>query len=797
MATRVALQLSGHLRETCDSDAKFAVLKESVASCRQHAHCDLFLHTWATLEADTPSWHRPNASAYDSRKSSRECAARITALLNVTSFQVEAQTPSARFSKATTWWTSKRGDSHISLAGIAAAIETQRKANDLRRAHELRGHRYDVVVRMRPDVYRADHPEVASWARIAHAPHNLSDTIFSCRSMRWPGEKGGDMCFLTFSPSSLERLYSAWEAVANTFLSAMECAWNAWKQRASCDRRWSRCAALGAASCAKTEKQHEFPENILRTALARAHMVARSWVTLRTTSPAVSFEPSYTCHSSTRAPGACLSKYTPCSMHAVTQQQCELLCEATEACRFYVFDRLDSQQHCSLLASRGDSGRNARSGELLCSKPRSHPTPSSASSGAQPPPALVLPGNTRRLTRPRRAEDEEQSRPLPLLALANPSSIGRYDGVRNGWSGWWLRLTSACDHYPSICTLWSADAALLPSPRCPVNCRLAPRPDAGVLKTADAVLMRSSTDEQLVVNASGVGEHGSSAAMRRSRVRYCIESEAGSWRMPKCPPSVLAVSTRPEAAMRFSWLSRYYLPPPLSKTNAAALLSQPDLERGQFRLDSWDGKAALMSVWFRHCHTDSHTSSNAKKASGGHMEDRASFLKQLRRAGLAYASYGRCGRNVPSNDRVLSADQSTWLANKVIGMRRHPFALVSENSAQPGWVTEKVYQALAAGVVPVWFGTPPGWEEKHLLPIVPPHSVVVANHWPSLTALVAFLRRAVNNTHLYERYHQWRHQSDLFKTSRTILAQELAIAVEATPCRICQALHSALGVRHG
>ena len=187
------------------------------------------------------------------------------------------------------------------------------------------------------------------------------------------------------------------------------------------------------------------------------------------------------------------------------------------------------------------------------------------------------------------------------------------------------------------------------------------------------------------------------------------------------------------------------------------------------------------------------------------MADRAHFLQRLRHAGLDYASYGRCGRNVPPHDPVLSTDQSTWLTNKVIGMRRHPFALVSENSAQPGWITEKVYQALAAGVVPVWFGTPPGWEEKYLLPIVPPHSVVVANHWPSLVALVEFLYRAVNDTALYERYHQWRHHQDAFRASRAILEQELTYSIEATPCRICQALHTSLdparvgslGRRHG
>ena len=583
VARRVALQLSGHLRETCDIAANFAVLEETVLSCRRHAQCDLFLHTWDTLQASTPSWHRPNASADPPRPSS-ECAGRIATQLNVTNLQVEAQASVGRFSNAT-WYTAKMGDSHISLAGIAAAVETQQKANDLRRAHELQGHRYDVVVRLRPDLYRAEHPEVASWALIAQALHSLPDTIFSCRAMRWPGKKGADMCFLAFSPSAFNRLYGTWGAAANAHLSAMECAWKARRAQLICPATSELQTApgckglLGAASCAKPVG-HEYPENILGVTLVRAHLQGRSWATLphappMTSSPTGSLGPAYICHRQTGAPGACLRKYTPCTMSAVTQQQCELLCEATDACRFYAFD---SQQRCTLTASRGNVHQEqSKSGKLLCAKLRSHPTLANASSDHPPPPPLplALPANTGELPSPLHRpfeEDQQSSHTLPLLALANPSHMGHYDGVRNGWSGWWLRLTSACDHFNApggssasnhpaarLCTLWLADAALLPAPRCPVNCRLAPRPNAAVLEAADAVLMRSASDETLVLNVSGVGELAGSppgAPPITPPVHYCIESEAGTWRQPQCPPSVLAVSTRPEAALRFSWLSR-------------------------------------------------------------------------------------------------------------------------------------------------------------------------------------------------------------------------------------------------
>ena len=61
---RVALQVSGHLRELCDSNAEggpdnLAPLEALVAACRERAACDVFVHTWSTLDASTPTWHTP------------------------------------------------------------------------------------------------------------------------------------------------------------------------------------------------------------------------------------------------------------------------------------------------------------------------------------------------------------------------------------------------------------------------------------------------------------------------------------------------------------------------------------------------------------------------------------------------------------------------------------------------------------------------------------------------------------------------------------------------------------------
>lgn len=149
-------------------------------------------------------------------------------------------------------------------------------------------------------------------------------------------------------------------------------------------------------------------------------------------------------------------------------------------------------------------------------------------------------------------------------------------------------------------------------------------------------------------------------------------------------------------------------------------------------------------------------------------------------------------RNVPFDDPVLGGSQSEWLHNKVIGMKRHPFVLVSENAVAPGWVTEKIYQALAAGVVPVWIGPKPypqRWEENYLLPFVPPDSVVLASSFPQLRDLATFLEHAATNATVYNRFHKWR-KPIMFNRSQAILRRALGMSFEETPCRICQALHA-------
>lgn len=756
------MQISGHLRMTCDSEANLGHLLQSVGACRRTATCDVFLHTWDTLDAQTRTWHKPTVLA---PRPSVACARRLARELDAVSYRVDAAPLPSPWTNMT-WWTGTRGDSRISLGGILPPVLAQQRVNMQRRRHAAE---HDVVVRMRPDLYRASVDALSdnAWSLISHA--SVTGALLSCQFSRWPGYKGGDMCFVSLAPATIDALYEAWVAAAGNVLDAMACAWklrsSACLPTGACTTDVKACSTLGSVDPGQSMA---VPENILAQAMQRVGLRSLSLGALLPFDSA-SLSRSSACAGSATERLHCQTKYVPCPIANVSRPQCARLCAVDDRCRDFL---ADSSQSCYLLGQRCSVSEFPNGVSAITGRRRVQGSEAKGAPKPAPYPAV-----------PR----------LPLVALTNPMGPDRLDtqqlllfGKRNGWSGWWWRLIGACEHPRSTsCSLWSVEDSLLPAPRCPVNCLLATRPSRHVLQVADAVLLPQHPGD---TNLSSLGNR------RSDQPTYCIESEAGTWRMPACRDFTRAVSTRPGAAMRFSWFSRYYLPSPLAETNAHDLLFPSEVRmKNRFQVAAprslvrraWDrirvmasrqpSQLAIISVWFRHCHV----------AEG---PGRSSLLGRLSDAGLRYASYGRCGRNVQADDPVLGGGQAEWLPNKMRGMRRHPFVLVSENALRPGWVTEKIYQALAAGVVPVWLPpTPsePGWEDAYLLPIVPPHSVVLASSFPNLEALVRFLDRAASSARLYDRFHRWRDNA-----SHSILQRELEKAIEATPCRICQALHA-------
>ena len=109
---------------------------------------------------------------------------------------------------------------------------------------------------------------------------------------------------------------------------------------------------------------------------------------------------------------------------------------------------------------------------------------------------------------------------------------------------------------------------------------------------------------------------------------------------------------------------------------------------------------------------------------------------------LAVDSWGAC-----LNNRTFAHDEGR--ATKLATIARYRFTLAFENSIAPGYVTEKVYQPLMAGSVPIYRGAP---DVHRHLPAA--HCCINADDFAGPRELAEFLNAMTDEEYLA--YHAWR-----------------------------------------
>lgn len=263
-SVRVALQLSGHLRDLCESPAHFAPLESTVFACRNAvARCDLFVHTWDTLHAQTSSWHTWHPTDIPSATmSSSTCVAKLKSRLQPVKVEVDHQLPGASANETWVVAAGKRRETHVSLAGIRSAIYGVSRVAAMRREYELarKDPPYDVAIRLRPDIYHrrnpyrgnfsaprgelinqvcavSSRPDDRAWETIAAASATApcGSCVRGCGcGLEYDGAMPTglfhDMCFWSSPPDALDRLVAAWEALADGYLQANVC-WQRWRRQ--------------------------------------------------------------------------------------------------------------------------------------------------------------------------------------------------------------------------------------------------------------------------------------------------------------------------------------------------------------------------------------------------------------------------------------------------------------------------------------------------------------------------------------------------------------------------------------
>ncbi|KAK8952509.1 Alpha-(1,4)-fucosyltransferase [Platanthera zijinensis] len=158
---------------------------------------------------------------------------------------------------------------------------------------------------------------------------------------------------------------------------------------------------------------------------------------------------------------------------------------------------------------------------------------------------------------------------------------------------------------------------------------------------------------------------------------------------------------------------------------------------------------------------------------------------------VPHHSFGKCLNNVGGLDKALSfypecsadasADASAsasapqWWDHLHCAMSHYKFVLAIENTVTESYVTEKLYYALDAGAVPIYFGAPNVWD------FIPPGSIVDGSKFSSPEELASYVKSVADDPVAYAEFHAWRRCGVLGNYGKT-----RAASLDTLPCRLCE-----------
>merc|ERR1711988_135155 len=148
---------------------------------------------------------------------------------------------------------------------------------------------------------------------------------------------------------------------------------------------------------------------------------------------------------------------------------------------------------------------------------------------------------------------------------------------------------------------------------------------------------------------------------------------------------------------------------------------------------------------------------------------------------LPVASYGSCLHNATGDHQETNSSfkayMSTLMHQKIDLIRRHPFHLAFESiNNEHGFVTEKIFQSLLAGTVPIY------WGPEEVKQMVPPHSFIYVDDFDTVEDLIAYVVHLSKSKEDYMKYHEWRHSNATPFYFRWTKRENRMNA----PCRVCE-----------
>ncbi|KAJ6817263.1 alpha-(1,4)-fucosyltransferase [Iris pallida] len=150
---------------------------------------------------------------------------------------------------------------------------------------------------------------------------------------------------------------------------------------------------------------------------------------------------------------------------------------------------------------------------------------------------------------------------------------------------------------------------------------------------------------------------------------------------------------------------------------------------------------------------------------------------------VPHHSFGRCLNNVGGLDMALSlypecSNQDSalhWWDHLHCAMSHYKFVLAIENHVLDSYVTEKLFYALDAGSVPIYFGAPNVWD------FVPPNSIIDGSKFSSLEELASYVKAVADDPVAYAEFHAWRRCGVMGNYGKA-----RAASLDTLPCRLCE-----------
>ena len=200
----------------------------------------------------------------------------------------------------------------------------------------------------------------------------------------------------------------------------------------------------------------------------------------------------------------------------------------------------------------------------------------------------------------------------------------------------------------------------------------------------------------------------------------------------------------------------------------------------------YDGAFINASQFIGPLHNFSYLIKAASYVAGDcHKRDNANanrdhYVYLLRKAGFRVEGLGRCmhttnpeGITLPTNPE---ARYDMLVKKRAIG--RFMFNMAFENSIEDGYVTEKPFDALISGTVPVYLGD--AAHLKRLLPH-PKAAIFIADYNGDMQALANYLNDLTRNETAYEEHRAWRRN---FSYEENI--KDKPLLQKPWECRVCE-----------